>query len=243
MELSPAPFFEDVAGGPAGGKAHWLTTSDQKRIRVGHWRPVGRAHGTVMVFPGRTEYIEKYGNTAGEFVNRGFAVLAVAGAVRVLRIGCWKNPRIGHVDHFTDYQHDVQATWTLLTLWIYRNRGTSWGIRWAGRHRFACRHRKRLLCRLRVHGPDVGNFLHSVMKPLSRVTAYWGTALGLGERTPPTTTLESYVLSQPFDGNMLTRDPDMYRMMQDQLICGIPNLHLVPLPTVGCASRWTNVNG
>ena len=46
MDLSPAPFFEDVAGGPAGGAAHWLTTSDGTRIRVGHWRPEGEATGT-----------------------------------------------------------------------------------------------------------------------------------------------------------------------------------------------------
>ena len=77
MDLSPAPFFEDMAGVPAGGKAHWLNTADNTRIRVGHWLPEGDACGTVMMFPGRTEYIEKYGDCAAEFTGRGFAFLAV----------------------------------------------------------------------------------------------------------------------------------------------------------------------
>ena len=35
--MEEAPFFEDVADGPPGGAAHWLTTEDGLRIRVGHW--------------------------------------------------------------------------------------------------------------------------------------------------------------------------------------------------------------
>jgi len=55
--METAPFFEDIAFGPAGGAAHWLTTDDGVRIRVGHW-PFADAKGTALMFPGRTEYIE-----------------------------------------------------------------------------------------------------------------------------------------------------------------------------------------
>ncbi|WP_298848825.1 alpha/beta hydrolase [uncultured Ruegeria sp.] len=217
MKLTPAPLFEDVAGGPAGGKAHWLTTSDQKRIRVGHWLPNGKAHGTVMLFPGRTEYIEKYGRTAGEFTDRGFAMLAVDWRGQGLADRLLDDARVGHVDHFTDYQHDVQATLDLANAldlpkpWyvIGHSMGGAIGLRAVIE--------KGCFAACAFTGPMWGIFFTPVMKPLSRVTAYWGTALGLGERTPPTTTLESYVLSQPFEGNVLTRDPDMYRMMQEQL--------------------------
>lgn len=232
MELSPAPFFEDVAGGPAGGKAHLLTTSDQKRIRVGHWLPGDGAHGTVMLFPGRTEYIEKYGNTAGEFVNRGFAVLAVDWRGQGLADRLLENPRIGHVDHFTDYQHDVQATLDLADALDLPKPWYVVGHSMGGAIGLRAVIEKGCFAACAFTGPMWGIFFTPVMKPLSRVTAYWGTALGLGERTPPTTTLDSYVLSQPFDGNMLTRDPDMYRMMQDQL-----NAH--PELALGAPSnRW-----
>ncbi|MEM9125535.1 MAG: alpha/beta hydrolase [Pseudomonadota bacterium] len=217
MKVSPAPFFEDVAGGPAGVVAHWVHTTDDRRIRVGHWVPDGAANGTVMIFPGRTEYIEKYGMTAGEFVARGFAMLAVDWRGQGLADRLLDDTRIGHVDHFPDYQHDVQAVLDLATQldlpqpWyvIGHSMGGAIGLRAIIEHKCfaACA----------FTGPMWGIYFSPIMKPLSRVTAYWGTALGLGERTPPTTSLESYVLSQAFEGNVLTRDPAMFAMMKQQL--------------------------
>ncbi|KIC44142.1 hydrolase [Ruegeria sp. ANG-S4] len=217
MEFSPAPFFEDVAGGPAGGQANWVTTSDGKRIRVGHWLPEHAPNGTVMLFPGRTEYIEKYGSTAGEFVDRGFACLAVDWRGQGLADRLLDDPRVGHVDQFPDYQKDVQSTLDLAAElglpkpWhvIGHSMGGAIGLRavLAGHDFAACA----------FTGPMWGIFFTPLMKPLSRLTAYWGPRVGLGEKTPPTTSLESYVASQPFEGNVLTRDPVMYKMMQDQL--------------------------
>ncbi len=217
MEFSPAPLFEDVAGGPAGGVAHWLTTEDGKRIRVAHWLPEGDARGTVMLFPGRTEYIEKYGDTAKEFVSRGFACLSVDWRGQGLADRLLDDPRIGHVEQFTDYQHDVRSTLALATQlelpkpWfvIGHSMGGAIGLRAVleGDDFAACA----------FTGPMWGIFFTPIMKPLSQLTAYWGPRLGLGEKKPPTTSLESYVVSQPFEGNVLTRDPAMYRMMQDQL--------------------------
>ncbi|WP_170331123.1 alpha/beta fold hydrolase [Ruegeria arenilitoris] len=218
MQFSPAPFYEDVAGGPAGGAAHWVTTADDTRIRMGHWRPEGEAIGTVMMFPGRTEYIEKYGDSAAEFVGRGFACLAVDWRGQGLADRLLDDPRVGHVEQFTDYQHDVQVTLELadeLDLpkpWyvIGHSMGGAIGLRAVlERDCFAA---------CAFTGPMWGIFFTPIMKPLSRLTAYWGPRIGLGEKTPPTTSLESYVASQPFDGNVLTRDPAMYQMMKDQLI-------------------------
>ncbi|WP_170569565.1 alpha/beta fold hydrolase [Ruegeria atlantica] len=217
MELSPAPFYEDVAGGPAGGAAHWLTTADNTRIRVGHWRPNGDTNGTVMMFPGRTEYIEKYGDAAREFVDRGFAFLAVDWRGQGLADRLLDDPRVGHVDQFTDYQQDVHSTLELATElglpkpWyvIGHSMGGAIGLRAVlERDCFAA---------CAFTGPMWGIYFTLLMKPLSRLTAYWGPRLGLGEKKPPTTSLESYVVSQPFEGNMLTRDPAMYQMMKDQL--------------------------
>ncbi|EEE37939.1 hydrolase, alpha/beta fold family [Rhodobacteraceae bacterium KLH11] len=217
MELSPAPLFEDVAGGPAGGQAHWLTTQDGKRIRVAHWLPEREARGTVMLFPGRTEYVEKYGNAAQEFADRDFACLSIDWRGQGLADRLLDDPRIGHIEQFADYQHDVRATLQLarqLDLpkpWyvIGHSMGGAIGLRAVleGSDFAACA----------FTGPMWGIFFTPIMKPLSQLTAYWGPRLGLGEKTPPTTSLESYVVSQPFEGNVLTRDPEMYRMMQDQL--------------------------
>ncbi len=225
MNLLPAPLLEDVAGAPPGGQAHWLNTADDTRIRVARWTPEGNACGTVMMFPGRTEYIEKYGDTASEFVGRGFAFLSIDWRGQGLADRLLDDPRVGHVDKFTDYQQDVRASLELaehLELprpWyvIGHSMGGAIGLRavFENDSFTACA----------FTGPMWGIFFTPLMKPLSRLTAYWGPRFGLGEKTPPTTSLESYVLSQPFEGNVLTRDPGMYKMMQDQLIA-YPDLAL-----------------
>ncbi|WP_171174510.1 alpha/beta hydrolase [Ruegeria sp. HKCCD8929] len=217
MTLTPAPLFDDMAGGPDGGQAHWLQTADGFRIRVGHWRPKDQEHGTVMMFPGRTEYIEKYGNAAGEFVSRGFAFLAVDWRGQGLADRLLPDPRVGHVENFPDYQHDVAVALELAEAlelpkpWhvIGHSMGGAIGLRAV--------YERGCFASCGFTGPMWGIFFTPIMKPLSRLTAYWGPRIGLGEKTPPTTTLESYVVSQPFEGNMLTRDPDMYQMMKDQL--------------------------
>ncbi len=225
MNLLPAPLLEDVAGAPPGGQAHWLNTADDTRIRVARWTPEGNACGTVMMFPGRTEYIEKYGDAASEFVGRGFAFLSIDWRGQGLADRLLDDPRVGHVDKFTDYQQDVRASLELaehLELprpWyvIGHSMGGAIGLRavFENDSFTACA----------FTGPMWGIFFTPLMKPLSRLTAYWGPRFGLGEKTPPTTSLESYVLSQPFEGNVLTRDPGMYKMMQDQLIA-YPDLAL-----------------
>ncbi len=217
MVASPAPLFEDVAGAPAGGAAHWLHTADGIRIRVGHWVPDGQPKGTVMMFPGRTEYIEKYGTTAGELVNRGFAFLAIDWRGQGLADRLLDDPRIGHVEKFPDYQQDVAAVFEfaeqqkLPKPWyvIGHSMGGAIGLRAALEND--------VFSALAFTGPMWGIYFTPIMKPLSRLTAYWGSKFGLAEKPPVTTSPESYVLSQPFEGNTLTRDEAMYQMMRDQL--------------------------
>ena len=51
-----APFYADVADGPPGGRAVWLHAADGVRLRAGLW-PLQGARGTVLLLPGRTEYV------------------------------------------------------------------------------------------------------------------------------------------------------------------------------------------
>lgn len=217
MTLAAALFFEDLPGVPAGGRAHWLTTEDGVRIRLGHWRPAGPATGTVLMFPGRTEYVEKYGDCAREFTARGFAFAAVDWRGQGLADRLLPDKRVGHVERFTDYQHDAAAVTAaaveldLPRPWfvIGHSMGGAIGLRaiLQGMPVAACA----------FTGPMWGIYFNTVMKPLSWVTAYWGSRIGLGNRIPPTTSLLSYVASQPFENNVLTRDPEMFQMMKDQL--------------------------
>ena len=59
MISADAPFFSEVAKGPSGGRAYWVNTEDNKKIRLGVWESGNK--GTIVIFPGRAEYIENLG--------------------------------------------------------------------------------------------------------------------------------------------------------------------------------------
>jgi len=102
MSLTPAPLFTDVHPGPDTGLAHWIETSDGKKLRVAHWTVEG-AKGTVLLFPGRTEYVEKYGITAAELARRGLAVMAIDWRGQGLADRLLPDPLVGHVETFSDW--------------------------------------------------------------------------------------------------------------------------------------------
>ncbi len=217
MDPDPAPFFEDVAGGPPGGAAWWVDTSDQVRIRVGLWPATGTARGTVLLFPGRTEYIEKYGATARELADRGFATLAIDWRGQGLADRLLDDRRIGHVTRFSDYQKDIAAMLRVMRALdlprpchlLAHSMGGAIGLRavMEGLAVQSCA----------FTGPMWGIYMPHVLRPIGWATATIGPMLGLGTWLPPNTSREYYVLNQEFEGNFLTHDRDMYQMMIDQL--------------------------
>lgn len=104
-----APFFAEVADAPEGAEGFWLTTTDGVRLRAVVWRGGAAARGTAVVFPGRTEFAEKYGRVAGALVERGLAVLLIDWRGQGLSERHPRNPMLGHIQDFRVYQHDVAA--------------------------------------------------------------------------------------------------------------------------------------
>lgn len=105
--MPAAPFFADLADGPDGGHALWLTAGDGVRLRVAVW-PQG-SKGTVLILTGRTESVEKYGRTAAELARRGYASLAIDWRGQGLSDRLTAMPMAGHVARFSDYQRDLVA--------------------------------------------------------------------------------------------------------------------------------------
>ncbi len=95
---------------PSGVVTGMLTAGDGTQLRFARWRPTARkALGTVCVFPGRAEFIEKYFEVVAELRRRGFTVAMLdwrgqGGSQRVLG-----NPRKGHVDTFEQYDQDLST--------------------------------------------------------------------------------------------------------------------------------------
>jgi len=108
MDLAPAPLYTDIDPGPSTGSALWAHAADGQRIRLGVW-PKSGAKGTVLLFPGRTEYIEKYGPAAQDLAQRGLATIAIDWRGQGLADRMLDDARSGHVEAFEDYQKDVNA--------------------------------------------------------------------------------------------------------------------------------------
>jgi len=94
---------------PPGARVGTLRTLDGARLRAAYWVPGTARRGTVAILPGRGEFIEKYFETVGELLKRGFAAAALdwrgqGGSARQLR-----NARKGHVDDFSFYERDLHA--------------------------------------------------------------------------------------------------------------------------------------
>lgn len=216
MTLAPAPFFTDIFPGPDTGLAHWAETPDHKRVRVAHW-PLEGAKGTVLLFPGRTEYIEKYGTTAASFAKRGLAVMTIDWRGQGLSDRLLPDARIGHVGTFTDYQKDVgtmmRAARALQLPRPYfllaHSMGGAIGLRAA-------------MEGLSVQAaaftaPMWGIQIAPQLRPLALSLSRLMPRIGQGHRLPMGTKYESYITAEPFEGNMLTTDQMMYDMMRDQL--------------------------
>ena len=214
--MDQAPLFSDVADGPDGGAAWWLAARDAVRVRAGLWHRDAE-NGTVLLFPGRTEYIEKYGRAARHFAARGYATFAVDWRGQGLADRLTDDAMAGHVLHFPDYQHDVAAMvaaaqalelprpWHLLA----HSMGGCIGLRAV------------------MEGLDVKSVAFSSpmwgirmgagVRPFAWSLAWGLRQLGLGHVYAPSTAGEHYVLSEPFVTNKLTNDRDMWDYMARQL--------------------------
>tara|TARA_R110000868_G_scaffold221493_2_gene473126 strand:- start:5677 stop:6642 length:966 start_codon:yes stop_codon:yes gene_type:complete len=213
--MDQAPFYSDVDDGPPGGRAFWLTASDGVRFRLGDW-PVSGAKGTVLLFPGRTEYIEKYGRAARDFAARGYRTVAIDWRGQGLADRVSGNPALGHVGHFSDYQKDVDAVMAALPdlgitgpyVLLAHSMGGAIGLRALYRS---------LPVRAAVFtAPMWGIELPLLVRPLAWVLSSASNAIGRGEILSPGTTAEAYVLNELFAANKLTSDSDMYEYMQAQ---------------------------
>ncbi|MDB5531971.1 MAG: alpha/beta hydrolase, partial [Hyphomicrobiales bacterium] len=60
---------------PPGGVVASVRAIDGMVLRVGRWHPPGKARGTVLICPGRAEFIEKYFEVAAELLTRRLAVV------------------------------------------------------------------------------------------------------------------------------------------------------------------------
>lgn len=93
---------------PAGAVVTAVRSRDGLVLRAARWPAAGARRGTVCIFEGRAEYIEKYFEVVEELRQRGFAVAVLdwrgqGGSQRMTR------GHLCHVESFADYDRDFDA--------------------------------------------------------------------------------------------------------------------------------------
>lgn len=217
---------------PNGAVSGTITTADGVTLRYARWRPTARrSQGTVCLFHGRAEQIEKYFEVIGDLRRRGFAVATLdwrgqGGSDRRLR-----NRRKGHVDSFTEYDRDLDAFMQNVVLpdcppphfALAHSTGGLVCLRAAydGRARFA-----RMVLAAPLAGLGPVRFSQSTSCRMAAIL----TALGFGEIYAPGTKGTS-IEDVPFERNLLCGDPVRYAR-NVEIIRNAPDISIGP-PTIG----------
>jgi lysophospholipase len=94
---------------PDGAVSGMLKTPDGVSIRFARWPPPPERKGTVCIFQGRTEFIEKYFEVARELYARGFAVASLDWRGQGRSERALADSRKGHVTSFAKYAIDVDT--------------------------------------------------------------------------------------------------------------------------------------
>src|SRR4051812_29253565 len=102
ISIPANPVPEDVVSGT-------LTTPDGVSLRYARWAPPPGRKGTICLFQGRAEFIEKYFETIRDLRARGFAVATLDWRGQGMSQRLLGNPRKGYVRDFSDYELDLDA--------------------------------------------------------------------------------------------------------------------------------------
>ncbi|CAL79878.1 putative lysophospholipase L2, (Lecithinase B) [Bradyrhizobium sp. ORS 278] len=101
---------------PENATAGTIKTPDGAELRFARWAPPAGRKGTVCVFTGRSEMIEKYFETVRDLRDRGFAVAIIDWRGQGHSSRRLRDSRKGYVRSFSDYELDVETFVTEVVL-------------------------------------------------------------------------------------------------------------------------------
>ncbi len=218
---------------PPGAQLCVLTAVDGASLRMARFLAQKPPCGTVALFQGRAEFIEKYFETISDLQRRGFETVTLdwrgqGGSARELA-----NPRKGHVEDFAQYQTDLAAFLTEMTRldcpkpWFALAHSMGGAILMEYAHSGG-----EAFSRLVVTAPMIE--IYGLRFPgAARLLAETLDMLGLGGMYIPGGR-DASLVEMPFIGNKLTSDPRRLARNAEPLKTA-PELG-VGDPTVG----WTN---
>ncbi len=120
VSIPANPVPEDVVTGT-------IKTPDGAELRFARWAPPAGRKGTVCVFTGRGEQIEKYFETVRDLRDRGFAVAMIDWRGQGHSSRRLRDPRKGYA------KSTSKPSCSRWCCRIVRRRTSRWRIRWAAR--------------------------------------------------------------------------------------------------------------
>jgi len=216
---------------PRGPIAGFFYGRDGAKLRYARWRPsAGECHGTVCLFTGRGDFIEKYFEVISELRRRGFAVVTMdwRGQGRSARV--LKNVHKGHINRFGQYYEDLVCFMEQVVLpespapffAMAHSMGATIILR-AGVN-------GSWFTRIVVLSPMIGLVFPLMPRSLARALAHILNLVGFGEVFVPGGHSRPLDL-EPFAGNRLSSDPFRYQRTQ-KILEAEPGLG-VGWPTIG----------
>ncbi len=227
--------LRSTAGNPAppNGVVGSIRTRDKLNLRAARWSAGAAARGTVAILPGRAEFIEKYFETVGELLQRGFDVAVLDWRGQGLSDRLLPNRRKGHVRRFREYDEDVDALRTEVIEPFCRKPWFALGHSMGGAILLdQARAGRSAFARMVLTAPMIG--LKRLRFPrAAQFAASSLTLLGLGRAFIPGGRGKPYMASG-FQGNVLTSDPARH-MRSAAILDFAPDLAIGD-PTIG----WVN---
>lgn len=222
-EAQPAPFHAEIAEAPDGAEAVWLRADDGVRLRAAR---LGRGEaGTVLLIPGRTEYIEKYGRAAVALAERGLGTLVLDYRGQGLADRSGRDTRLGHVADFAEYQRDVAAFFAYATALDMPRPWVLLGHSLGGAIGLRALTRGAPVAAAVFSAPMWGIRIAPALRPVVSLIGWIAARFGLEDWRMPGTGARGYVLTASPEDNLLTTDPDMLAYMQRQ-VRTVPALEL-----------------
>lgn len=208
--MKPAEFFAEIAEGPGNGSAYWITTEDGVRLRVGSWHLEPSRKGTILLFPGRTEYIELQGHTARDFAKNGYATFTIDWRGHGLSDRVIADPNTIHVKRFSDYQLDVAA---MIRAALLLEMPKPWFL--VGNSMGGCIGLRALHGGLPVEAcaftaPMWGLKMTAIQRMIAMPVSWTAHSVGKGQAYVPGHDGRNYVLHNAFKGNRITSDLGQY---------------------------------
>lgn len=220
---------------PDGAVPGSFVARDGVKIRYALWpRTADKRLGTVCLFGGRGEFIEKYFETITDLRRRGFAVAMMdwrgqGGSDRLL-----KNARKGHVEDFADFDNDLRQFMAEIVLPDCP--APFYGVAHSMGGHILLRSALTKVCwfdRIMLCAPMIDILPEMTRAPLLRAFIELQVLLGLGDLYVPGGKPQATELV-PLEDSALTSDPLRYDRIRD-IIKAAPWLSLGS-PTLG----WLN---